>query len=486
LKLTHVIFIWIFILVVIFSSLLLGLSTWIYLNFGPITFEQFLFNANQGLEISELVAPELVKSFVLFVLVVPSIFVFLYSLLILLMYKFEAKSAFRYSLFFLTFIFFVSSLFISNIVLKFTDYIEFMSYDSVIDDFYSEPIFVQADSENQSLILIYVESLDANFSEKEIYGENLLENLEESTNNWTNFPNYTSDWQGFTIGSLVTTQCGIPLLQSSEIYKLNDKGLTSQVDGNDFGSTYEKFLPGATCLGDVLKDAGYLNVFMGGADANYAGKGKFLSEHGYGQIFSRSYWEASGEDYFNSWGLPDDRLLENARDVVLELRQKPKPYNLTLLTLDTHVGGEPSETCSPDKKVVYLETLKCSSELLAEFLNWLDAQGVYEDTNVVVIGDHLHMGNDEIRNQLASTTQRSVFNRFYSPNKLTPNRNHLSQVDIFPSILTMLGFESKDGYGGLGASVFGDYKFPKGLVTDIPNIYERAQHKSKLIDSFWK
>ncbi|NEL42191.1 MAG: phosphoglycerol transferase I, partial [Xanthomonas perforans] len=77
----------------------------------------------------------------------------------------------------------------------------------------------------------------------------------------------STEGSGWTIAGMVASMCGVPLT-------------TAPGDENSMGRM-GLFLPEARCLGDYLKDQGYRNHYVGGADASFAGKGSFLSSHGF-------------------------------------------------------------------------------------------------------------------------------------------------------------------------------------------------------------
>jgi phosphoglycerol transferase len=61
---------------------------------------------------------------------------------------------------------------------------------------------------------------------------------------------------------MVASQCGIPLFAPFE--------------GNASASV-SSFFPQNTCLGDILKNSGYQNYFVQGANLRFAGKDVFLN-----------------------------------------------------------------------------------------------------------------------------------------------------------------------------------------------------------------
>ena len=112
----------------------------------------------------------------------------------------------------------------------------------------------------------------------------------------------------WTMGALVGSTAGLPL-------KL-------PIDGNSYGD-YSFLLPGAVTMNDLLKDA-----------SNY------FEQHGEVFIFDINEAKQQGlieNDYHNGfWGIEDGRLYDYAKNELLRLAAEEEPFNLTLLTVDTH------------------------------------------------------------------------------------------------------------------------------------------------------
>lgn len=74
----------------------------------------------------------------------------------------------------------------------------------------------------------------------------------------------------YTIAGMVASQCGIPLFAPFE--------------GNASASV-SSFFPQNICLGDILKNSGYQNYFVQGANLRFAGKDVFLKSHGFDHLY---------------------------------------------------------------------------------------------------------------------------------------------------------------------------------------------------------
>lgn len=302
-------------------------------------------------------------------------------------------------------------------------------------------------SEKRNLVLIYVESLETAYRDENLFNKNLLSDLDLIEG--IEFKKYEQIFgTGWTMGAIVATQCGVPLRPSQDVIKfIKGDGL----DGNTLGESSDTFLRGFICLGDILKNNGYTNVFLGGASGNFGGKHKFFKSHGYDETFGREEWSSMGEKTMNFWGLYDDRLFELAKNKINELNSKNKLFNLTILTVDTH---HPLGFLNPTCKVTFPKAnfeniVECNIKLVSEFVKYIIAN--YPNTDIVVIGDHLAMKNP-VYDKLESSKPRTIYNKFIFQNKVQKNREILHHYSILPTILYGMGFEFKNGRLALGQS----------------------------------
>lgn len=323
-------------------------------------------------------------------------------------------------------------------------------------DGYRDPgqVALSASGRPRNLVLIYVESLENAYGNADLFGKDLLAPLGRlgghSFAAYHQVPGAT-----WTIAGMVATQCGVPLaVYSSEEMRFSDEG--------------RAFLPGATCLGDILQAHGYRNVFMGGAPLSFAGKGTFLRDHGYGERYGKEEWVAAGTRWgdLGGWGLFDDALLARARKRLAELHASGQPFNLTLLTLDTHnPQGFVSPTCARQGVRDFAGLVGCTSGQLAEFVRFAQDQGYLEDTVLVILGDHLAVGNpvyDKVRRQ----ADRTIVNLFVGAPAPPRPAQALVPFDMFPSLLDILGIKVPGGRLGLGVSAWADplpAERPQGL-----------------------
>lgn len=311
----------------------------------------------------------------------------------------------------------------------------------------------------RNLVLVYLESVEQTYADERIFGESLLAPLEEATAGWASIDGLEQvAGGGWTMSGVVGTQCGVPLRSAGALtgpQELNAIG----ADGHEVAA----YLPGATCLGDVLAAQGYRNVYLGGASAAFAGKGAFLRTHGYDEVDDLGVWLQRGETERRSdWGLSDRRLFELGAERAIELHEAGEPFNLTMLSLDTHESpyayaycpDARAELARGDDSAAMAAITRCSMEQVAGFVDALEAAGVLEDTAVVVMGDHLKMLSSAytLEEELSGVPHRTIFNRIWSPDGRVPARGGVDQLSLYPTLLELVGLEVRDHRAGVGVS----------------------------------
>jgi len=225
-----------------------------------------------------------------------------------------------------------------------------------------------------NLILIYLESFNETFSNSEQY-PGLTPRIDALKKRFYSFDQIHSS-SYVTIEGIANSQCGT---------------LMNMEYANSSLVTRKGRLTDLPCLADILHVAGYQQVYMGGAELAFAGKGAYFLDHGYDDIKGWRYWDDQGYQRFGDWGLSDTTLFNTAFETILEKRKQQKPFNITMLTLGTHVPGFIYPECPSypaDKDTVFINAIYCTDYLLGEFIDKLEKNGVLEDTVVMIQGDH--------------------------------------------------------------------------------------------------
>ena len=232
----------------------------------------------------------------------------------------------------------------------------------------------------KNLVIIYCESLEANFLQNKnfVYEVPNLNNL--LAQGWQSHSNYKClDGADWTVGALYATQTGLPAYLGANSDTL-------------FGGVRES---SAVSYAGVLKQAGYKNLFLSNGDMNFAGTGNIMNCFGY---------EVKGHDKCQDvvktvWGVHDYDLFRMAKAEYAKLAQGSEPFNLTLLTVDTHFPkGVPDKRMRPYVNAnipdgTHEFALASLDYLLGDFVKFIEAQPNGKETVIVILGDHLLMGD---------------------------------------------------------------------------------------------
>lgn len=261
------------------SVFFVQVGIWLLRKFGEVSFDQFIFHLDMSLEGLTQGDPKLISSFIRNCLLVPSACVFLLSLI----WKYYTQKIILLNKTNCFVLLLLSFVFLLYKVAFFSAANAYLYYVKTGEDYfglnYVNPnnVAITSTQKPKNLVLIYVESLEDTYADTHLFSHNLIASLDSSSiNNAYHFSDYQqAPGTGWTIAGIVSTQCGLPLRTFLK---------------NSSGDSNTGFLNNAICLGDILASNGYQNIFMNGADLSFAGKGKFISSHGYTQAYGRAEW----------------------------------------------------------------------------------------------------------------------------------------------------------------------------------------------------
>jgi len=342
------------------------------------------------------------------------------------------------------------------------------------DNFYKEPHITKEANDSKNLVLIYAEGLERTYFDETIF-PGLIKGLRELESKSTYFTNIKQVRGTIsTMGGMVASQCGIPLL--SPVYG---------PDLNNSMGSMDMYLPSAVSLGDLLHDKGYYLIYYGGAKLSFAGKGKFYSTHKFDDVCGKTKLlpKLINKSYKTGWGLYDDSLFDLAYQRFMELSTLYNKFGLFLLTLDTHFpDGYPSKSCQDiiykDGSNAMLNAVACSDYLIREFVNKIMQSPYGAKTVVVIVSDHLAMKNtaSKLLNKRERTNLFMIIES--SVKEATKIQKLGSTLDIGTTILPFIGYK---GSIGLGRNL----NDPNQSISEIEYIQKNLLSWKPSILRFW-
>lgn len=319
--------------------------------------------------------------------------------------------------------------------------------DSDFETYYKTPNKVIAEPK-LNLVYIYGESLERTYFDQQAF-PGLAPELSREKDNSIDF-SQTEQLPGtdYTIAGMVASQCGIPLF--------------APFDGNASASL-SSFYPQNICLGDILKNSGYENWFIQGADLRFAGKDTFLLSHGFdaANMYGSQELKSRVADpgYRNNWGYYDDTVMDEVFEKYEELSRAQKRFALFTLTVDTHhPDGFISRSCQrksysyDGKPNQSFSAVACSQEHVARLIERIKASPWFKNTIIVVTSDHLAM-NNTAHQYLIKQPRRDLFMviRGDQPQAEVLDAKR-STLDNGATVLDILGGDNAIGLGRSGLS----------------------------------
>lgn len=325
-------------------------------------------------------------------------------------------------------------------------------------------------AQKRNLILIFLESFEQSFTSREHYNKNLIPHLQSLQKDGNYSKNHHSIYgTDYSIAALVSNLCGIPL-------KYKEK--------RDIWEA-KHFLPRVICFPEILQNNGYQTKIIKAADIKFSHAETLAREHGYTEALGiyelqKEYPELNDKQYFGTFGGLNDRALFEYAKKELAKFDSDKPFMLTLFTLDTHTPGHYTDPKCAKTFNDIRDAFMCTDILTYDFINWLKASPYWQNTTVILVGDHIFPS-------LLKTNGRvhhNIFNVFLNlPENLKIDKNKdFATFDLAPTILESLNIKISPRALGLGRSIFAkEDTLIKKMKTSLTS---QIKQKSELYLSF--
>lgn len=329
-----------------------------------------------------------------------------------------------------------------------------------VGEHYANPADVEVTfpERKRNLIYIFLESMELTFTDEQSGGaweEDLIPELTELAREGETFTGDDTQLNGAIVLPGCTWTMGGMFCQSSGV------PLKLPVHNNRSALVLDDFFPELTCLGDMLQEEGYQQHLLIGSDASFGNRREYYTEHGAFDIFDYNHAIEEGfipEDYKVFWGFEDEKLFAQARTMLGELSRSDEPFNLTMLTVDTHFeDGYVCRLCQNEHgDDQYANVMSCSSRQVSEFVRWIQDQDFYEDTTIIINGDHTTMDKDfcdDVDPNYQRKTYTAIINGQASVAEPDAHRTYAT-VDLFPTTLAALGCQIEGDRLGLGTNLY--------------------------------
>ncbi|MFK4293692.1 LTA synthase family protein [Bacillus sp. RC250] len=365
-------------------------------------------------------------------------------------------------------------------------------------------------AKGKNVIVVTLESLQTFLIGASVNGQEVTPFLNEFINESYYFDDFFHQTgQGKTSDS--------EFLIDTSLYPLNRGAVFFTHGNNDYTATPE-----------ILRQQGYFTSVFHANNATFWNRNIMYSALGYDRYYNELDYKITPETNLN-WGLKDIEYFDQSVDI---LKTVDQPFYARFLTLTNHYPF----TYDEDTKFIepynsgngvfdrYIVTARYLDESIKKFIERLKAEGMYDDSIIVLYGDHYGISEKHNR-AMAQFLEKDQITEFDTLNlQRTPLYIHIpgqtegqtiskptGQIDMKPTILNLLGIDTtndirfghdmfSDEYTGFvvlrdGSFITDQYAYTNhtfynretGEVVDLPKkeaqeMINRAQNELRMSD----
>ncbi|MCU5097545.1 LTA synthase family protein [Bacillus wiedmannii] len=296
-------------------------------------------------------------------------------------------------------------------------------------------------AKGKNVIVVTLESLQTFLIGASVNGQEVTPFLNEFINESYYFDNFFHQTgQGKTSDS--------EFLIDTSLYPLNRGAVFFTHGNNDYTATPE-----------ILRQQGYFTSVFHANNATFWNRNIMYSALGYDRYYNELDYKITPETNLN-WGLKDIEYFDQSVDI---LKTVDQPFYARFLTLTNHYPF----TYDEDTKFIepynsgngvfdrYIVTARYLDESIKKFIERLKAEGMYDDSIIVLYGDHYGISEKHNR-AMAQFLEKDQITEFDNLNlQRTPLYIHMpgqtegqtiskptGQIDIKPTILNLLGIDT--------------------------------------------
>lgn len=340
---------------------------------------------------------------------------------------------------------------------------ELVDIDNYIHANYKRPneeMFGAAKGKN--IIMISMESTQSFVINQTVNGQEITPFLNEFIKDSYYFENfYHQTAQGKTSDS--------EFIVENSLYPLSRGAVFFTHSGNEY-----------TATPDILKDYGYFTASLHANNKSFWNRDIMYESLGYDRFYSLPDYEVTEENSVG-WGLKDIDFFEQS---IQHLKEMPKPFYAKFITLTNHFPFELGEEdlfiepYTSNNKTVnnYFPTVRYTDEALKVFVERLKEEGLYEDSIIILYGDHYGISENhnkamgeflgqEVTPFVSTQLQRVPFFIHIPGHKGKTISTVAGQIDIKPTLLHLLGIDSKNNID-FGSDLFSNDRMEFTVLRD--------------------
>ncbi|WP_010078194.1 LTA synthase family protein [Liquorilactobacillus mali] len=210
----------------------------------------------------------------------------------------------------------------------------------------------------------------------------------------------------------------------------------------------------------ILDQKGYTTAAFHGDVGSFWNRDNTYKSWGYQYFFDDDYYKQK-TDYSVGYGLKDKIFLKQATKYIQQL---PQPFYAKLITVTNHYPYELdkqnqtiAKTTTGDKTVDgYVQTAHYLDQAFGEFISYLKKSGLYNNSMIVVYGDHYGISNNHkkaiaqlLGKKSVSSYDLAMFQKvpfMIHMNGLKGGINHTygGEIDVMPTLEDLLGIDSSN------------------------------------------
>ncbi|MBA4371203.1 MAG: hypothetical protein C0418_06480 [Coriobacteriaceae bacterium] len=315
------------------------------------------------------------------------------------------------------------------------------------------------EARGRDVIVILVESLQGIAVDREVGGHKVTPNIDALAAEGLYFPNTYAQ-----VSAGNTADCEFML--NTSLYPLESKPVSIEYGGKSIPSLPKR-----------LAAAGYVTATFHPNTVTYWNRDELYPALGFKEVYEQEFF--GGEDIAGI-GASDEVLFDKALPVLAEKHRRGVRYYATFVTL---TGHHPFELPADKRRLElpaemrgtlvgdYLVSMNYTDAAIGEFIGGLKREGLYEDSIIVIVGDHFGLQNAQMTQKELSLVEEMLGRPYNDADRLNVplviaapgtgdtgvSERVCGQIDVAPTLSAMLGLPPE-----------GTVHFGRDLLADAP------------------